>query len=41
MFTWNSHEVEVDEDGFIQQPELWNDQLALALARTDGVTGTD
>lgn len=38
VFTWNNHEVEVDEDGFIQQPELWDDQLALALARTDGVT---
>jgi tRNA 2-thiouridine synthesizing protein E len=38
VFTWNNHEVEVDEDGFIQQPELWNDQLALALARSDGVT---
>jgi TusE/DsrC/DsvC family sulfur relay protein len=38
VFTWNNHEVEVDEDGFIQQPELWDQQLALALARTDGVT---
>ncbi len=27
----------MDEDGFIQQPELWDDHLALALARTDGV----
>lgn len=38
-FTWNNQEIEVDEDGFIQQPELWNEQLALALAlaRTDGV----
>jgi tRNA 2-thiouridine synthesizing protein E len=37
VFGWNSHEVEVDEEGFIQQPELWNEQLALALAQTDGV----
>jgi tRNA 2-thiouridine synthesizing protein E len=37
MFAWNSHEVEVDEDGFIQQPEVWDENLALALARTDGV----
>jgi TusE/DsrC/DsvC family sulfur relay protein len=37
FFTWNSHEIEVDEDGFIQQPQLWNEQLALAVARTDGV----
>ena len=38
LFTWDSHEVEVDDDGFIQQPELWNEQLALALAKTDGVS---
>ena len=37
IFNWNGHEVEVDEDGFIQQPELWNEDLALALAGTDGV----
>ncbi len=38
LFAWNNHEVEVDEDGFIQQPELWDENLALALARTDGVS---
>lgn len=38
LFNWDSHEVEVDEDGFIQQPELWDEHLALALAQTDGVT---
>jgi len=37
-FAWDGHEVEVDEDGFIQQPELWDAPLALALAQTDGVT---
>ena len=37
-FTCNNHEVEVDEDGFLRQPELWNDQLALSLARADGIT---
>ena len=37
IFTWDGHEIEVDEDGFSQQPELWNDKLALALARADGV----
>ncbi len=30
--------LEVDEDGFIQQPELWDEQVALALANTDGVS---
>lgn len=38
LFSWNGHEVEVDDDGFIQQPELWDEQLALALANTDGVS---
>ncbi len=28
---------DIDEDGFIQQPELWNETVAQALARTDGV----
>ena len=29
--------LEVDEDGFIQQPELWNDEVAAALAAVEGV----
>lgn len=38
LLAWNSHEVEVDEDGFIQQPELWDESVAQALARSDGVS---
>lgn len=30
-------EVEVDEDGFIQDPSLWNEEVAKALASTEGV----
>jgi len=30
--------VEVDEDGFIQEPEKWSEAVALALAETEGVT---
>lgn len=37
VFVWNGIDVPVDEDGFIQEPERWNEQLALALAGTDGV----
>ena len=37
-FSWDGHEVEVDEEGFIQRSELWNEQLAAALAQTDGVS---
>jgi TusE/DsrC/DsvC family sulfur relay protein len=30
-------QVEVDEDGFIQEPEKWNEAVAKALALTEGV----
>ena len=30
-------ELELDEDGFIQQPEKWDKNVALALAETEGV----
>jgi tRNA 2-thiouridine synthesizing protein E len=29
--------LEIDEDGFIQEPERWNEDVALALAKTEGV----
>ncbi len=38
LFEWKELQLEVDENGFIQQPELWNDRVALALASTDGIT---
>ncbi|MBD3167801.1 TusE/DsrC/DsvC family sulfur relay protein [bacterium] len=33
--------VEVDEDGFIQDPDVWNEDLAKALAKTEGVEDMD
>ncbi len=30
--------VDIDEDGFIQEPDNWNEELAVALAETEGVT---
>jgi len=30
--------LELDEDGFIQQPEKWDNAVALALAETEGVS---
>jgi TusE/DsrC/DsvC family sulfur relay protein len=27
----------MDEDGFIQEPERWNEEVAKALAKTEGV----
>jgi len=37
FFEWNDVKLEVDEDGFMQQPELWDDRIALALASTEGL----
>jgi TusE/DsrC/DsvC family sulfur relay protein len=37
-FEWNDVKLEVDEDGFMQQPELWNEHVALALASTEGLS---
>jgi TusE/DsrC/DsvC family sulfur relay protein len=33
----NGLEVEVDEDGFIQEPNKWNEDLAKAIAETEEV----
>ncbi len=37
FFEWNDVKLEMDEDGFVRQPELWNEQMALALASTEGL----
>jgi TusE/DsrC/DsvC family sulfur relay protein len=37
IFEWNDITLEVDEDGFMQQTNLWNERVALALASTDGI----
>jgi len=29
--------LDLDEDGFIQQPDLWDQDVAAALAQTEGV----
>ncbi len=36
-FTHGEVSIEVDEDGFIQHPELWTDAVAAALGSTEGV----
>ncbi len=30
-------QIELDEDGFIQSPELWDEQVAIELARLEGI----
>lgn len=37
MFKAGEIELVVDEDGFIQEPDQWNDSVAVALAVTEGV----
>jgi tRNA 2-thiouridine synthesizing protein E len=38
QFTHGDVTIEVDEHGFMAQPETWNDEIARALATTEGVT---
>lgn len=38
VFEWNEIIIDVDEDGFMESPELWNDRIALALASTENLT---
>lgn len=37
IFTHGTVSIEVDEDGFMQEPDLWNEEVAKALATTEGV----
>ncbi len=37
MTTLGGKEIEVDEDGFIQDPEAWDKDVAVDLAKTEGV----
>jgi len=36
-FTHGNISISVDEDGFMQEPENWNEDVAKALATTEGV----
>lgn len=38
MFEHGEVKIEVDEDGFIVDPNLWNETVAAALATTEGIT---
>jgi tRNA 2-thiouridine synthesizing protein E len=37
VFEWKDLKIQVDEDGFMENPEEWNEQVALALASTEDV----
>jgi len=38
-FTHGDISIEVDEDGFMQEPDQWNEEIAKALSTTEGVDG--
>src|SRR3972149_6282170 len=37
MAMFKAGDIEIDEDGFIQEPDRWNESVAVALAVTEGV----
>jgi TusE/DsrC/DsvC family sulfur relay protein len=37
VFQVGSINLDIDEDGFIQEPDKWNEEVAKALAQTEGV----
>jgi tRNA 2-thiouridine synthesizing protein E len=37
LFQQDDVSIEVDEDGFIQDPGVWSDKVAAALGKTEGV----
>jgi tRNA 2-thiouridine synthesizing protein E len=37
VFEYGDVKVDVDEDGFMEEPEKWNEEIAKALATTEGV----
>jgi TusE/DsrC/DsvC family sulfur relay protein len=39
QFTHGAISIQVDEDGFMELPDNWNEEVAAALATTEGVDG--
>ncbi|MEP0827500.1 MAG: TusE/DsrC/DsvC family sulfur relay protein [bacterium] len=37
IFELGDVKINVDEDGFMEEPDQWNEKVALALASTEGV----
>jgi TusE/DsrC/DsvC family sulfur relay protein len=37
MFEHGTVKIEVDEDGFMEDPDVWTQEVATALATTEGV----
>lgn len=37
VLKFDSVQVDVDDDGFLENPDVWNEKVALALASTDNI----
>ena len=37
IFEWEDLKIEVDEDGFMENPDEWNERVAMALASTEDI----
>ena len=37
IFEHGNVKIEVDEDGFMMEPDQWNEEVAAALATTEGI----
>jgi tRNA 2-thiouridine synthesizing protein E len=37
MFEYGDIKLDVDDDGFMEQPEKWDNHVCLALASTEGI----
>ena len=37
-FEYGNVKIQVDEDGFMKNPEFWNDEVAFALASTEDIS---
>ena len=38
IFEYGDIKIDVDEDGFMEEPDQWNEEVAKALATTEAVT---
>ena len=38
---FNSMRIETDDEGYLMDPELWNDEVAATIAEREGVVLTD
>jgi tRNA 2-thiouridine synthesizing protein E len=38
IFEYKNIKIEVDEDGFMEKPEEWNEEVAKAISTTENIT---